>query len=150
MSLKVCSLQHFQSHSFLLLIDFAYCDFFTICQIVLLYFLSKQILFSPYYTLILRRFVFFPHQFDVSTEKGLASFNGAMALKSYVEGAKFSQLDIEYFSQFSSCPDQQKQPHAYRWYKHIKSLQGVRGLGSSAPLTANTLTYSAAPTLETA
>mmetsp|Transcript_6830 Transcript_6830/g.8515 ORF Transcript_6830/g.8515 Transcript_6830/m.8515 type:complete len:82 (+) Transcript_6830:99-344(+) len=76
-------------------------------------------------------------KFDVSTEKGLASFNGAMALKSYVEGAAFSPVDIEYFSQFSSSPDQQKQPHAYRWYKHIKSLQTVRGLGSSAPVTEN-------------
>ena len=60
-----------------------------------------------------------------------------MALKSYVEGGRFSEVDIEYFSKFEKCPDPQKQPHAYRWYKHIAALQDVRGDGMSAPVSIN-------------
>lgn len=75
-------------------------------------------------------------KFDVSTPKGLAAFNGFMGSKSYVEGWQFSPADTEYFGKFSSCPEADKFPHAYRWYVHIAALQGVRGLALSPPAAA--------------
>lgn len=66
---------------------------------------------------------------------GLASFNGAMALRSYVEGNQYSEEDKKYFAMFKSCPDPQMQPHAYRWYKHIAALQGTCGQNMSAPVS---------------
>ena len=58
-----------------------------------------------------------------------------MALKSYVDGKKYSEDDKEVFAMFTSCPDQQKLPHVYRWYKHIAALQGVQGDNMSAPIS---------------
>eukprot|EP00559_Dactyliosolen_fragilissimus_P002248 CAMPEP_0184858700 /NCGR_PEP_ID=MMETSP0580-20130426/3786_1 /TAXON_ID=1118495 /ORGANISM="Dactyliosolen fragilissimus" /LENGTH=223 /DNA_ID=CAMNT_0027354999 /DNA_START=95 /DNA_END=766 /DNA_ORIENTATION=- len=74
-----------------------------------------------------------PPKFDVSTDKGLAAFNGFMGAKSYIEGWQFSDADSDFFAKFSSCPDSAKYPHAYRWYIHIAAIQGVRGLTTSAP-----------------
>ena len=63
-------------------------------------------------------------QFDISTDKGMAAFNGFMGSKSYIEGYKFSPADSDYMSTFGSCPDPAKYPHAYRWYIHIAALTG--------------------------
>jgi elongation factor 1-beta len=70
----------------------------------------------------------FISQFDVSTDKGLASFNGFMASRSYVEGWSFSNADKELFGKFSTTPDATKYPHAYRWYVHIAALTGTRSI----------------------
>ena len=56
-----------------------------------------------------------------------------MGSKSYVEGYSFSAADSEMFAKFTSCPDAEKMPHAYRWYIHIAALQGVRGAVVAAP-----------------
>ena len=75
-------------------------------------------------------------QFDVSTDKGLAGFNGFMAAKSYVEGWTYSSADSETLAKMASIPDATKHPHAYRWYIHIAALQGIRGLTLSPPVAA--------------
>jgi len=77
-------------------------------------------------------------KFDVSSDKGMAAFNGFMGSRSYVEGYQFSPADADYFGKFTSCPDAAKYAHAYRWYIHIAALQGVRGLAplASAPPAA--------------
>lgn len=72
-------------------------------------------------------------KFDVSTDKGMAAFNGFMGSKSYLEGYQFSPADTDYFAKFTACPDATKYPHAYRWYIHIAALSGVRGLALSPP-----------------
>jgi len=66
-------------------------------------------------------------QFDVTTPKGLAAFNGFMSSKSYISGYQFSDADKEEFAKFTSCPDSNQYPHAFRWYAHAASLQGIRG-----------------------
>lgn len=75
-------------------------------------------------------------KFDVTTDKGLAAFNGFMGSKSYVDGWTMSAADTEVYGKISSIPDRTKLPHAYRWYIHIAALQGVRGLGAGAPAAA--------------
>jgi elongation factor 1-beta len=73
-------------------------------------------------------------QFDVTTDKGLAAFNGFMGSKSYVEGWTFSPADSDVFAKFEGkIPDAAKYPHAYRWYIHIAALSGMRGLVMMAP-----------------
>jgi elongation factor 1-beta len=70
----------------------------------------------------------------VSTDKGLAGFNGFMSAKSYVEGWSFTPSDAETFGQITAgVPDPTKYPHAYRWYVHVAALQGVRGLSAMSP-----------------
>ena len=72
----------------------------------------------------------------MTTPKGAAAFNGFMGSKSCVEGWTYGPADADTFAKFASCPDSQKQPHAYRWYIHIAALQGVRGLAIAAPPAA--------------
>jgi elongation factor 1-beta len=77
-------------------------------------------------------------QFDVTTEKGLAAFNGFMGSKSYVEGYSMSAADTNEFAKFQgNVPDPVKLPHAYRWYVHIAALTGgARGLSYAGPPVA--------------
>jgi elongation factor 1-beta len=68
------------------------------------------------------------HQFDVTTPKGLAAFNGFMSSKSYVVGYQFSDADKDEFAKFTSCPSSDQYPHAFRWYAHVAALQGILGI----------------------
>ncbi|KAK5110986.1 hypothetical protein LTR85_012296 [Meristemomyces frigidus] len=42
---------------------------------------------------------------------------------SYVVGYRPSQADVKSFQAISALPHVQKYPHAYRWYKHIRSFE---------------------------
>jgi elongation factor 1-beta len=76
-------------------------------------------------------------QFDVTTEKGLAAFNGFMGAKSYVEGHAMTSADTEAFAKLHGVvPDPIKLPHAYRWYVHIAALSGVRTVAVAPPVVA--------------
>lgn len=85
-------------------------------------------------------------QFDVTTDKGLAAFNGFMGSKSYVEGWSKSAADTEVFAKFEGkVPDSTKLPHAYRWYIHIAALSGIRGLTFAPPTAATSAAPAPAP-----
>jgi hypothetical protein len=87
-------------------------------------------------------------QFDVTTDKGLAAFNGLMGSKSYVEGYSMSAADTEAFAKFEGkIPDSTKLPHAYRWYIHIAALSGVRGIALAPPTAAAPAAATPAPAL---
>jgi len=75
-------------------------------------------------------------KFDLTTDKGLAGFNGFIGSRSYMEGWSFSPADAETFAKFTSIPDATKFPHSYRWYIHIAALQGVRGLSLGGSVAA--------------
>jgi elongation factor 1-beta len=79
--------------------------------------------------------IVFSNQFDVTTDKGLAAFNGFMGAKSYIDGYSMSATDTTEFEKFQGkLPDPVKLPHAYRWYIHIAALTGsARGLSYAGP-----------------
>jgi elongation factor 1-beta len=83
----------------------------------------------------------------VTTEKGLAAFNGFMGAKSYVEGHAMTSADTEAFGKLQGVvPDPIKLPHAYRWYVHIAALSGVVRTVAVAPPVAAAPAATAAPT----
>jgi len=84
-------------------------------------------------------------QFDVSTTKGVAGFNGFMGSRSYIEGYSFSEADSEFFAKFDGCPDATKYVHAYRWFIHVAALKGVRGLNLASPAAASAAAPAAVP-----
>ncbi|XP_030768005.1 LOW QUALITY PROTEIN: elongation factor 1-beta'-like [Sitophilus oryzae] len=77
---------------------------------------------------------------DLKTEKGVNELNKFLEDKSYVSGYTLSQADIDTINQLAKAPSA-NQPHALRWYNHVKSFSAeeLKGIGAS-PLKAGTTT----------
>lgn len=58
-------------------------------------------------------------------------------------GYQFSDADKDEFAKFTSCPDSNQYPHAFRWYAHVAALQGIRGI--ALPTVAKKVVVAAAP-----
>ncbi|XP_050299869.1 elongation factor 1-beta'-like [Anthonomus grandis grandis] len=77
---------------------------------------------------------------DLKTEKGVNELNKFLEDKSYISGFQPSQADVDALNQLAKAPSS-NQPHALRWYNHIKSFSGddLKKFGAS-PLKAGTTT----------
>jgi elongation factor 1-beta len=60
---------------------------------------------------------------DVLTDAGATVLNNWLTTRSYIVGYAPSQADVATFKAFSSAPDEEKYPHAARWYKHISTYE---------------------------
>ena len=80
---------------------------------------------------------------DLKTAAGVKALDGFLADHSYIEGFVPSQADTQVFGALAGAP---KEPHALRWYNHIKSFgEGKKqfakasagfALGGAAPAAA--------------
>lgn len=59
---------------------------------------------------------------DFVSDAGLTLLDNWVKTRSYIVGYGPSQADVKCFQSFNSPPAVEKYPHAYRWYKHIKSF----------------------------
>jgi len=60
---------------------------------------------------------------DFAVEGGLTLLDKWTTTHSYIVGHSPSQADIKCFQALKTAPDVAKYPHAYRWYKHVKSFE---------------------------
>ena len=64
----------------------------------------------------------------------LASADGALESRSYVDGFTASALDVALLRLVGGAPDAGRYPHLARWYRHVQSLQR---LGETFPPPAS-------------
>ncbi|KAK6443487.1 hypothetical protein LTR95_000314 [Oleoguttula sp. CCFEE 5521] len=60
---------------------------------------------------------------DFATNAGLSLLDNWVKTRSYILGYTPSQADVKAFQALKSAPAVEQYPHAYRWYKHISSLE---------------------------
>ncbi|ROT37367.1 hypothetical protein SODALDRAFT_324984 [Sodiomyces alkalinus F11] len=60
---------------------------------------------------------------DLVTDAGAATLNGWLTERSYIVGNSPSQADVAVYKALSSSPNEEKYPHAARWYKHISTYE---------------------------
>ncbi|KAF4988319.1 hypothetical protein FGRMN_9827 [Fusarium graminum] len=60
---------------------------------------------------------------DIVTDAGATVLNNWLSTRSYITGQSASQADVATFKALSSSPNEEKYPHAARWYKHIASYE---------------------------
>ncbi|XP_066140108.1 elongation factor 1-beta' [Euwallacea fornicatus] len=79
---------------------------------------------------------------NLKTDKGVSELNKFLEDKSYINGYQISKSDIDTANQLAKAPNV-NQPHALRWYNHIKSFtaEELKSIGAS-PLTAGKPTIS--------
>ncbi|CAG9773692.1 unnamed protein product [Ceutorhynchus assimilis] len=77
---------------------------------------------------------------DLKTDKGVNELNKFLEDKSYIKGFQPSQADVDALNQLAKAPAV-GQPHALRWYNHIKSFSAdeLKNFGAS-PLKAGSTT----------
>ncbi|KAF7265207.1 elongation factor 1-beta'-like [Rhynchophorus ferrugineus] len=83
---------------------------------------------------------------DLKSDKGVSELNKFLEDKSYISGYVLSKADIDAFNQLAKAPSV-NQPHALRWYNHIKSFspEELKSVGASplkAGMTTTALTAS--------
>ncbi|KAL2757538.1 hypothetical protein ACRALDRAFT_1060882 [Sodiomyces alcalophilus JCM 7366] len=61
---------------------------------------------------------------DLLTDAGAATLNGWLTERSYIVGNSPSQADVAVYKALTSSPNEEKYPHAARWYKHIATYEG--------------------------
>ncbi|XP_066250350.1 elongation factor 1-beta' [Euwallacea similis] len=73
---------------------------------------------------------------NLKTDKGVGELNKFLEDKSYINGYQISKSDIDTANQLAKAPNA-NQPHALRWYNHIKSFtaEELKSIGAS-PLAA--------------
>ncbi|KAI5923251.1 hypothetical protein F4810DRAFT_669541 [Camillea tinctor] len=60
---------------------------------------------------------------DLLSDAGLTVLNSWLTTRSYITSYSPSQADVACYKAISSAPDENKYPHAARWYKHIASFE---------------------------
>ncbi|KAK4543726.1 hypothetical protein LTR36_005371 [Oleoguttula mirabilis] len=60
---------------------------------------------------------------DFLSDTGLTLLDNWVRTRSYIIGYTPSQADVKSYQALKSSPAAEKYPHAYRWYKHIASLE---------------------------
>lgn len=75
---------------------------------------------------------------DFVNDMGLPTLESWLRTRSYITGYGPSQADVASFKALKSTPEAANYPHAYRWYKHMKSHESEFGSLPGDPSKSHT------------